>query len=409
MSQIVDLAERLCPGGVTIKTLGDVGTFLRGNGMQKSDLTTEGFPAIHYGQIHTHYGMSAAETISFVTPEFATKLRQAQPGDLVIATTSEDDDAVGKAVAWLGDTAAAVSGDAYIYRHCLQPKYVSYFFQTEQFRLQKMRSLTGTKVRRISGDKLAKIRIPVPPTEVQDEIVRMLDRHQSLESELESQLEAEEKARRAQYVHYRDALLAFPGEEVQRLPLGEIAHFKYGYTASAAESGDYRFLRITDITPWGKLSLNGAKYVESSAAAREYVVQPGDLLMARTGATYGKTMLVSSDEPAVYASFLIRIRFKEPKVLPAYYRHFAQSTLYWSQANSMVSTGGQPQFNANVLKLVEVPVPSIAVQKRIVELLDRLDALVDELSTRLPAELKARRAQYEHYRNRLLAFEEAVA
>lgn len=138
-------------------------------------------------------------------------------------------------------------------------------------------------------------------------------------------------------------------------------------------------------------------------------MRPGDLLMARTGGTYGKTMLVNSDEAAIYASFLIRIRFKQPNILPAYYWHFAQSNLYWSQAKAMVSTGGQPQFNANVLKLVKMPVPPIEEQARIVMQLDSLDSLVNDLAISLSAEVKARRTQYQHYRDRLLTFREPVA
>ena len=142
--------------------MGEVGEFIRGNGLQKSDLRDEGAPAIHYGQVHTHYGTWAIETKSFVSEALASKLRKANPGDLVIATTSEDDEAVGKSVAWVGNGAAAVGGDAYIYRHTLDPKYVAYFFQTDDFQGQKKRSITGTKVRRVSGDSLSKILIPVP-------------------------------------------------------------------------------------------------------------------------------------------------------------------------------------------------------------------------------------------------------
>ena len=209
MSRIDVLVKELCPNGVPLKTLGDVGTFARGGGFQKGDLTAEGEPAIHYGQVHTHYGTSAGETISFLPSAIAARIRKAEPGDLVIATTSEDDEAVGKAVAWLGTGGVAVSGDAYIYRHSLDPKYASYFFQSRSFQDEKMRAITGTKVRRISGDKLAKIRIPVPPLEVQREIVRLLDLFQDLTQELKAELEAELQARRSQYMFYRDKLLAF--------------------------------------------------------------------------------------------------------------------------------------------------------------------------------------------------------
>ena len=238
--------------------------------------------------------------------------------------------------------------------------------------------------------------------------MRILDHFAELEAELEAELQAELQARRRQYGFYRDSLLtSSPG--IQVIPLGELADFKYGFTASAQNTGAFRFLRITDISPRGKLLPDGAKFVPASSRAAEYVVKPGDLLMARTGATFGKTMIVMSSDPAVYASFLIRIRFKKLNILPAYYWHFAQSDLYWSQASAMVSTGGQPQFNANALKLVAVPVPPVKDQERIVALLDKFDALVHDLSVGLPAELAARRKQYEHYRDELLSFEEAAA
>lgn len=191
--------------------------------------------------------------------------------------------------------------------------------------------------------------------------------------------------------------------------MGDLAKFKYGFTASAKDEGVFRFLRITDIDPWGKLSPKGAKYVDDALGVSDYTVEPGDLLMARTGATFGKTMLVPLADPSVFASFLIRIRFPDGDVIPSFYWHFAQSTLYWSQANAMVSTGGQPQFNANALKRVEIPVPPLEEQRRIASILDQFDALVNDLSIGLPAELNARRKQYEYYRDKLLTFQEAVA
>jgi type I restriction enzyme S subunit len=205
MSRIDDLIRQHSPDGVQTRPIGEIGVLVRGNGIQKSDFVDEGVGCIHYGQIHTHYGTWATETKSFVSAQLAAKTRQADPGDLVIATTSEDDEAVGKAVAWLGSESVAVSTDAFILRHSMDPKFVAYFFQTEQFQAQKRRHVTGTKVRRISGEALAKINIPVPPLEVQREIVRVLDLFQSLEAELEAELEA----RRRQYAHYRDSLLDF--------------------------------------------------------------------------------------------------------------------------------------------------------------------------------------------------------
>ena len=111
---------------VKIMTLGEIGTFVRGSDLQKKDLTTQGIPAIHYGQIYTYYGTYAKKTKSFVSQEFALKARKAKHGNLIIATTSENDEDVCKAVAWLGDEDIAVSSDACFYAHTMNPKYIAY-------------------------------------------------------------------------------------------------------------------------------------------------------------------------------------------------------------------------------------------------------------------------------------------
>jgi type I restriction enzyme S subunit len=402
VSRFKDILDRLAPAGAELKPLGEIAELVRGNGMPKTDLTNEGVGAIHYGEIYTRYGTWTKKTVSFVSPDIATRLAKVEPGNIVITNTSENIEDVGKAVAWLGERTIVTGGHATVIRHSEDPKYLSYWFQSESFFRQKKALATGTKVIDVSARQLSKILVPVPPVEVQREISRTLDALSELNAELESELMEELRKRQVQYGHYRDALLA---KEVRRARLGELAELKYGFTASAAQTGDYRLVRITDITPSGKLAVNGAKYIPDSVPARDYLLRLGDLLVARTGATYGKTLLVSSDEPAVYASFLIRVRFRGATILPAFYWHFAQSSLYWSQAKAMVSTGGQPQFNANVLKLVELPVPPIREQERVVALLDEFDASVDELKERLLSEQKCRRRQYEYYRDQLLAFE----
>lgn len=203
------LSSNECMDCFKVYTLGEIGKFTRGSGILKSDFTESGMGCIHYGQVHTHYGTWAKTTKSFIDPNFRARLRKAHTGDLVIATTSEDDESVGKAVAWLGDEEVAVSSDAYIFQHTLNPKYVSYFFQTELFQSQKKSRITGTKVRRISGENLAKIRIPIPPIEEQERIVAILDRFDALVNDLSCGLPAEIVARRKQYEHYRDRLLTF--------------------------------------------------------------------------------------------------------------------------------------------------------------------------------------------------------
>lgn len=189
--------------------MGEIGTFIRGNGLQKKDFTESGVGCIHYGQIYTHYGTFATKTKSFVSESFAQKLRKAKTGDIVIATTSENVEDVGKAVAWLGNEDIAISGDAYIYTHEQNPKFIAYLFQTERFLAFKKMNVSGTKVTRISGDSLAKYPIPIPPLELQEKIVAILDRFETLVNDLTNGLPAEIAAVKDQYEYYRNKLLTF--------------------------------------------------------------------------------------------------------------------------------------------------------------------------------------------------------
>ncbi len=190
-----------------------MGEFIRGGGLQKKDFTDSGVGCIHYGQLYTYFGTFADKTKTFVSKEFFKKARKAQSGDLVIATTSENDEDVCKAVAWLGIEEIAVSSDACIYRHKLNPKYVSYFLQTEQFQKQKKQFITGTKVRRVNADDLAKILIPVPSPEEQARIVAILDKFDALTNSITEGLPREIELRQKQYEYYRDLLLSFPQSE----------------------------------------------------------------------------------------------------------------------------------------------------------------------------------------------------
>ena len=193
-----------------------VGEFIRGGGLQKKDFTETGVGCIHYGQIYTHYGTYAEKTKSFVSEEFAKKARIARYGDLVIATTSENDEDLCKAVAWLGKEPIAVSSDACFFRHKLNPKYVSYFFQTEQFQNQKRPFITGTKVRRVNADSLAKIKIPIPSKEEQERIVSILDKFDMLTTSISEGLPKEIELRKKQYEYYRDMLLSFPKDTIEK-------------------------------------------------------------------------------------------------------------------------------------------------------------------------------------------------
>ena len=191
------------------KTLGEIGEMIKGSGILKSDFVEEGMPCIHYGQVHTYYGTFAYKTKSFVSEQLYAKCKKAHTGDLVIATTSEDVEACCKATAWLGDEDVAVSGDAHIFRHNQNPKYIAYLFQTEMFAQQKRKCAIGAKVTRVHGEDMLKFRFPFPPLSEQERIVNILDKFEALTTSLSEGIPAEQRAQQQRYEYYRDLLLNF--------------------------------------------------------------------------------------------------------------------------------------------------------------------------------------------------------
>lgn len=188
-----------------IKTLGEIGTFTRGNGLQKSDFRVKGFPCVHYGQIHTYYNTCIYKTKSFCEEDLAKKLQKASYGDLLIATTSEDVKACCKAAVWFGAGDVAYSGDSFCYSHDQDPKYMAYLFQTEMFAKQKQKAATGAKVIRVSGESMASFSFAFPPLVQQRQIASILVTFETYISKLEKMIELRQK----QYEYYREKLLTF--------------------------------------------------------------------------------------------------------------------------------------------------------------------------------------------------------
>ena len=386
MSRIDDLIAEYCPDGVKHQTLGEIGEFIRGNGIQKRDFRDSGFGCIHYGQIYTYYGLFADHTKSFIDPNLAEKRKKAYKGDLVIATTSENEEDVCKACAWLGEEPIAISGDAYIFRHHQNPKYISYCFQSELFQSQKKKYITGTKVLRVNGGAMAKIHVPVPPLPVQEEIVRILDSFSSLEAELEAELEA----RRKQYTHYRDELLKF--ERVLIASLGELCKISVGRkNGTAGEFGEY-------------------PYVNAGTSMSGFVnewSEEGDCVTTPSRGQGGMGFVAYQASRFWCGPLCYVMRSKHSDVMIKYVYYYLCS--HKADILGLVHEGGTPAINKSELAGLRILVPPFEEQQRIVSILDRFDKLTNDLSSGLPAEIEARHKQYEYYRDRLLSFDELAA
>lgn len=380
------------------KALGEIGNFIRGNGMQKKDFVEVGFPAIHYGQLYTRYGLSAESTFTFVPEVLANRLRKAKRNDLLLATTSENDEDVVKPLAWLGEV-VAISGDMMLFRHDQNAKYLAYSFQTNIFQEQKKKYITGAKVRRVSSGDLAKIVVPIPcpgnpqkSLEIQAEIVRILDAFTALTTELTTEL----TARKKQYNYYRDQLLSFEEGEVEWKTLGELAEnldFKRKpITSGLREAGDIPYYGASGIVDYVK----------------DYIFDGDLLLVSEDGANLlarntpiafsisGKTWVNNHAHVLKFETYAER-RFVE------YYLNSIDLTPY-------ISGAAQPKLNKKNLESIRIPNPLPTKKEQIVSILDKFDALTSSISEGLPREIELRQKQYAYYRDLLLSFpkQEAV-
>ncbi len=202
------------------KRLGEIGTLIRGSGLQKKDFTENGVGCIHYGQIYTYYGTFADRTISFVSETMARKLKKAQKGDVLISGVSENIEDICKPIGWLGDE-ICISGDMFAFRHNQNTKYITYLLQTNDFKNYKRKYAQGTKVIRVKPEKILNYNIPIPPLSEQERIVEILDKFDALVNDLTAGLPAEIAARRKQYEYYRNRLLTFPAKKISDVAINE--------------------------------------------------------------------------------------------------------------------------------------------------------------------------------------------
>lgn len=183
--------------------------------------------------------------------------------------------------------------------------------------------------------------------------------------------------------------------------LGEIADVEYGFTDKSTDKGYYRYIRITDIDDNGELISTDKKYIKHTKEAEQYLINDCDLLMARTGATFAKVLLCNNSEPSVFASYLIRIKFKET-IENKLYWYYSKTREYWEQANSLMTGAAQPQFNGAALKKVVFTYPkSISEQQRVVAILDKAFAVIDKAKANTERNLRNVKELFESNLNEI--------
>ena len=388
MSKIFDLINELCPNGVEFRELGDVVNYtqptdfivVNTNYDDKFDIPvlTAGQSFI-LGYTNEAFGIyEASKTAAIIFDDFTTAFRwvdfdfKVKSSAIKILNNKNDDETNFKFV--------------YYAMKCIKFEPVNH--------------------ERHWISKYSKFKLPVPPMEVQREIVRILDSFTLLTAELTAEL----TARKKQYEFYRDFLLNFNEDqnEIKWDIIDNIFIIKNGYTPSKAnkdfwENGTISWYRMEDIRENGRILSESIQKITPQAVKGGKLIPKNSIIVATT-ATIGEHALAIADSFLMnqqFTSFTIRELLKDKLDIKFVFYYFFK-ICEWCKQNT--NSSSFPSVDMAKLKKVKFPIPSLQTQQKVVEILDKFDTLVNSITEGLPREIELRRKQYEHYRELLLNF-----
>ena len=383
MSRLDELIEKLCPNGVELKKLREVSYMQRGTSLTKAKAVDGDIPVISGGKEPAFYCNSSN-----------------RDGETI--TVAGSGAGAGYVQYWnipiFANDCFTVKGNEFT-----ETKYLYYFMTNIQDKISDTKK--GGGVPHVHIFDVENFSLPVPPLEVQREIVHILDSFTLLTAELTAEL----TARKKQYEFYRDKLLTF-GNDTLECRLKDICDIFLGLTATPnyTDAG-VKFISAQN-TSNDFLDLSNVKYISETDfenATSNAKPQRGDLLFTRVGSNLGHPVIVETDEKlCIFVSLgYLRVRNKKQVVI-GYLKHWMNTDLFWSQVRKNVHGAAKVNLNTGWLKEFRISLPPLETQERIVHVLDNFEAICTDLNIGLPAEIEARQKQYEYYRDLLLTFAE---
>ena len=390
MSKIFDLINELCPDGVEFRELGEIfqrikGTNITANKMKEIE--------VHGGDIRIFAGgKTVIDTIEdkIQNPNITRVPSVIVQSRGVIDFIYYDKPFTFKNEMW-GYTSENETSIKFLYYYL--KNNISYF---------RAASISMGALPQISLPITEKFKLPVPPMEVQREIVRILDSFTLLTAEL--------TARKKQYEFYRDFLLNFNEDqnEIKWDIIDNIFIMKNGYTPSKAnkdfwENGTISWYRMEDIRENGRILSESIQKITPQAVKGGKLIPKNSIIVATT-ATIGEHALAIADSFLMnqrFTSFTIRELLKDKLDIKFVFYYFFK-ICEWCKQNT--NSSSFPSVDMAKLKKVKFPIPSLQTQQKVVDILDKFDTLVNSITEGLPREIELRRKQYEHYRELLLNF-----
>lgn len=380
MSKLEELIQQYCPDGVEWKTLGEATIMKRGTSATKGIMQEGDIPVISGGRQPAFYCNVSNRT-----------------GEVI--TVAGSGAGAGYVQYWNEPIfvcdAFSIQGN-----ETLKTKYVYYILTNIQEKIYSTKK--GGGVPHVHISSIDKFEIPVPPLPVQEEIVRILDAFTELQAELQKRLQ--------QYEYYKWNI--FEGLSCPTKHITDVALVKarVGWqrltTAEYQETGDYYLITGTDFKN-GKIDFNSCVFVSKERYEMDpnIIVGKGDILITKDG-TLGKVAFMAEEpnKPTTLNSGVFRIHTTDLQVSSRYLFHYFTSKYFTDFVNSVKTGSTIPHLTQQGLVSLNIPIPSLEEQNRVVSILDRFDTLTTDLTQGLPAEIEKRRQQYEYYRDKLLTF-----
>ena len=399
MNKIEKLLNELYPDGVEFKELKEVSQILNWYAFQSWKYCEEWIRVIRISDVQK--GKMSNKDLKYYPVETIKEIGKylLQENDLVMSLTGN----VGR-VAMLSkiDLPAGLNQRVACIRaneEKILTRFLFHFFDQDSFENEAMANATWGGQKNMSTTWLLKFQIPIPPIEIQKEIVKILDTFTLLEAELEAELEARKK----QYEYYRSELLN--SKNIELINLGDVwkvSMCKRVFKDETKSIWDIPFYKIW--TFWKEADSYISNELYNDYKNRFSFPKKWDILISASW-TIWRTVVYNWEDAYFQDSNIVWIDNDETKVNNKYLFYIYQIIKWQTDTGWVISR----LYNDNIRK-AKIPVPyknwkpDLEKQQEIVAILDKFDALVNDISVWLPAELKARRQQYEYYRNKLLTF-----
>jgi type I restriction enzyme S subunit len=392
VSNKISIKELLEGVDVEWKSLGEITKVLRGRRLTRNQLSDdEKFPVYHGGLEPLGYYQESNR------PANTTMIINVGASAGTVGYSAVD--------FWSSDGCFCIE-----HSQLLNNKFLYYFLIGYQHYLRSKVRVAGIPT--LDAFVVEKIKIPIPPLEVQSEIVRILDNF----TELTAELTAELRARKKQYSYYRDKLLTFEDGEVGLKPLDEVGEFIRGkrFVRDDIKDDGYPCIHYGEMyTHYNIWAKNSKSFVspELLETKKLRTAEYGDVVIVAAGETIediGRGTAWLGDRGVVIHDACF---FFKSSLNPKYVAYFTRTRFFHDQIKKHISSGKISAINANGLGKAQIPIPfpndpdkSLAEQEKIVSILDKFDILTNSISEGLPKEIELRQKQYEYYRDLLLSF-----